>query len=88
MPLNPSSRFASSSGNQKVTVSYGHFQLGYPELFPFDQYNYTFHLIVPDHLNASNIRFNGNDLQANAVYVGTIPVQSANSSNASHASSW
>lgn len=53
------------------------------ELFPFDQYNYTLNMVVPDHLNASNISFNGNNLQANAVYTGTVPVQSANSSNAS-----
>jgi hypothetical protein len=88
MRLNPSSRFAFSSGNQKVTVSYGHFQLGYPELFPFDQYNYTLNMVVPDHLNASNISFNGNNLQANAVYTRIVPLQSANFSNASDDSSW
>jgi hypothetical protein len=60
---------------QEVTVFYFHNQLGHPELFPFDQYNYTFDLSVPDFLNASNIEINSYRLTEDVAYGGLIQLR-------------
>jgi hypothetical protein len=58
IPLTQVTKFYFSGGVQNVIVYHVWEQLGHPELFPFDQYDYTFDLFIPNYLNASNVSFN------------------------------
>jgi hypothetical protein len=53
--------FTFSSDRQTALVYY---TSGYPELYPFDGYNFTFTVELPKYLNASKVRFDGMLLEA------------------------
>jgi hypothetical protein len=67
----PEGKYVYSNPVRSIEVFYTR---GHPELYPFDGYNYTLKIEVPQYLNQSLIRFNGVQVNPNTVYVDYVLV--------------
>jgi len=66
----PEGKYQYSNRLRTIDIFYS---AGHPELYPFDGYNYTFEIFVPDYLNDSRVWLGGYLMNPHVIYPGLIP---------------
>jgi len=81
----PSDKYTYYSEPETASIWYDR---GHPEFYPFDEYNYTLRLTLPEYLNKSAVNFDGVRLLPNVIYVDFVPVSPRNLTEGSDNSAW